>query len=198
MGATAARRSPAQRRRIQIVFQDPLSSLNPRMRCGASVTRAIRHSHRVGRSEAMARCAALFDRLGLEREHLDRFPRQLSGGQQQRVAIARAFAAEPDLLICDEVTSALDAAVQGQVLDLLQELQADSGCAILLITHDLAVLRRMAARTLVLERGEIVEQGETGVLFAEPRSRATQALLAASRQIELRANATPEILEKTA
>jgi ABC-type dipeptide/oligopeptide/nickel transport system ATPase subunit len=185
-------------RRIQVVFQDPLSSLNPRLRCGESVARAMRHFLGLGTREARARGLDLFAQLGLEPELFERYPRQLSGGQQQRVAIARAFAAEPDLLICDEVTSALDAAVQSQVLDLLGAMQARTGCAILLITHDLGVLRRMAGRTIVLDRGRMVECGATTDVFSNPASTTAAALLSAARQVERRSTAPLASLETIA
>ena len=174
-------RGKEDRRRIQMVFQDPLSSLNPRQLCGAAVMRPLTHFFGLSRSAARAEALALFERLGLDATLMDRFPRQLSGGQQQRVAIARAFAARPDVLICDEITSALDAAVQMQVLDLLGQLQAETGCAVLMITHDLAVLRRMSTRFVVLERGRIVEAGQTADAMAAPRTPALQALVAASQ-----------------
>lgn len=177
----ATRRRKEDRRRIQMVFQDPLSSLNPRQMCGAAVMRPLTHFFGLSRSVARAEALALFERLGLDATLMDRFPRQLSGGQQQRVAIARAFAARPDVLICDEITSALDAAVQMQVLDLLGQLQAETGCAVLMITHDLAVLRRMSTRFVVLERGRIVETGQTADALAAPRTPALQALVAASQ-----------------
>ena len=198
LGALAARRNRQQLRRIQIVFQDPLSSLNPRLRCGESVMRAMRHFLGVGRREARERSIGIFAQLGLEAELFERYPRQLSGGQQQRVAIARAFAAEPDLLICDEVTSALDAAVQGQVLDLLATMQARTGCSILLITHDLGVLRRMAGRTIVLDHGRMAECGATADVFSNPRSPTAAALLSAAHQIERRSKRPLSSLETTA
>ncbi len=176
----ATRRRIEDRRRIQMVFQDPLSSLNPRQRCGAAVMRPLQHFFGMSRAKARAEALALFARLGLDPALADRFPRQLSGGQQQRVAIARAFATRPDVLICDEITSALDAAVQVQVLDLLSRLQAETGCAVLMITHDLAVLRRMCPRFLVLERGRIVEQGLVAQALAAPKTPALRALVAAS------------------
>jgi peptide/nickel transport system ATP-binding protein len=197
LGALAARRNRQQLRRIQIVFQDPLSSLNPRLRCGESVMHAMRHFLGVGTREARERSIGLFAQLGLEPDLFERYPRQLSGGQQQRVAIARAFAAEPDLLICDEVTSALDAAVQGQVLDLLGSMQTRSGCAILLITHDLGVLRRMAGRTIVLDKGRMAESGVTADVFSNPRSTTAAALLSAAHQIERRSTKPIPTLETT-
>ena len=178
-GGSAAR-GREQRRRIQMIFQDPLSSLNPRQTVGGAIARPIRLFFGVTASEARRRAAALLAELGMSEEYLDRFPRQLSGGQQQRVAIARAFAAEPDLIICDEVTSALDATVQGQVLTTLRQMQVRRGVAMLVITHDLAVVWRLAQRVLVLREGVVHEAGLTRTVFSEPSSPYTRALLQAS------------------
>ena len=176
----AAARSLAQRRRIQMVFQDPLSSLNPRRRVGEQVMRPMRLFHGLDQAAARARAARLFEELGLDARLLGRFPRQLSGGQQQRVAIARAFAAEPDLLVCDEITSALDASVQAQLLDHLAAMQRRAGTAMLLITHDLSVVWRMAGRVLVMRGGRIIEHGETASVFRAPSDPYTAALLRAA------------------
>jgi ABC-type glutathione transport system ATPase component len=176
----AAARSLDQRRRIQMVFQDPLSSLNPRRRVGEQVIRPLRLFHGLDRPTAEARAARLFGELGLDSGLLARFPRQLSGGQQQRVAIARAFAAEPDLLVCDEITSALDASVQAHLLDQLAAMQRRAGTAILLITHDLSVIWRMAGRVVVMRHGRILEQGETARVFRAPANPYTAALLGAA------------------
>lgn len=178
--ALTARRTREQRRRIQMVFQDPLSSLNPRRRVGDAVMRPLRLFHGLDARAAAARAAALFEELGLEPALLSRFPRQLSGGQQQRVAIARAFAAGPDLLICDEITSALDASVQAQVLDHLAAMQRRQGTAMLLITHDLSVVWRMARRVVVMQGGRILESGATEAVFRNPANPYTAALLGAA------------------
>lgn len=173
-------RRPDERRRIQIIFQDPLSSLNPRQRIGTAVARPIEVFTGVGPAEARRRAAALLADLGLDASYMDRFPRQLSGGQQQRVAIARAFAADPELIVCDEITSALDATMQSQVLDALRRLQVERGVSLLLITHDLAVVWSMAQRVVVLHNGHVQEAGDTQSVFANPRTEYTRALLASS------------------
>ncbi|MBL8672725.1 MAG: ABC transporter ATP-binding protein [Alphaproteobacteria bacterium] len=185
-----AARSSEERRRIQMVFQDPLSSLNPRMTVGGSLVRPMRVFLGLGRAQSRERATALLSQLGMGEEYLRRFPRQLSGGQQQRVAIARAFAAEPDLLICDEITSALDASIQAQVLDHLLGLQSRSAAAMLVITHDLSVIWKLAPRVVVLQAGRIVEAGETSEVFQRPRNAYTAALLeAATRARRLKSGA---------
>jgi peptide/nickel transport system ATP-binding protein len=176
----STRRTRDQRRRVQMIFQDPLSSLNPRQRVLSAVARPIEVFFGVSASQARQRAAALLAELGLGDMYLERFPRQLSGGQQQRVAIARAFAAEPDLIICDEVTSALDATIQGQVLDALLAMQHRRSVAMLVITHDLAVVWRLAQRVLVLHQGCVHEQGATAQVFGAPQSAYTRELLQAS------------------
>ena len=176
----ASARSREQRRRIQMVFQDPLSSLNPRQRVGTAIARPMQVFFGMSRREARDRAAALLEELGLEASYLERFPRQLSGGQQQRVAIARALAAEPELIVCDEFTSALDATVQGQVIDRLLQVQARRALALVVITHDLGVVWRMAHRVLVLRDGLVHEQGRTEDVFAQPASDYTRLLLAAA------------------
>ncbi|CAH0200883.1 ABC transporter ATP-binding protein [Roseomonas sp. CECT 9278] len=190
-----ARRTREQRRRIQMVFQDPLSSLNPRRRVGDAVMRPLRLFHGLDQRDAARRAARLFEELGLEPALLARFPRQLSGGQQQRVAIARAFAAEPDLLICDEITSALDASVQAQVLDHLAAMQRRQGTAMLLITHDLSVVWRMARRVAVMQGGRILETGETEAIFRKPANPYTAALLGAATRAARAGQ--PELVDAT-
>src|SRR5688572_980064 len=175
-------RTQEERRRIQIVFQDPLSSLNPRQRVDAILARPLALFHGLAGSAARQRAAELLEQLQLEPALLDSYPRQLSGGQQQRVAIARAFAAHPDLVICDEVTSALDVSVQAQVLALLKDLQQRSGTACLFISHDLGVIRQVAQRVVVLREGTVREAGATREVFRAPRDDYTRLLIdAASR-----------------
>ena len=170
-------RPPGVRRRIQLVFQDPDSSLNPHMSIARIVRRPLRQFFELSRAEEIARVAELLEQVHLPTSVLGRSPRELSGGEKQRVAIARALAAEPELLICDEVTSALDVAVQASILELLTELRQANALAMLFISHDLAVVRTISDRVLVLRDGEIVELADRGPLFSAPRTAYTRELL---------------------
>lgn len=168
------------RRAVQAVYQDPVGSLNPRHRVGRAVTETL-HRHGIGdRNERRRRAVAAFEQVGLTEAHLSRFPAEMSGGQLQRVAIARALVLEPRLVVCDEAVSALDLSTQSQIINLLKDLQEASGVSYLFITHDLGVVRHISHRVGVLQHGELVEQGPTAQIFAEPRHEYTRALLAAS------------------
>ena len=182
LAPSVARRTKEQRRRIQMIFQDPLSSLNPRQTVGTALVRPLRFFFGYDSPTARGRAVDLLARLGMGPDFLDRYPRQLSGGQQQRIAIARAFTANPDLLICDEITSALDASVQAQVLDHLLVLQRETTAAMMVITHDLSVIWKIAPRVIVLNRGTVVEEGDTASVFARPRDPYTASLLEAATQ----------------
>ena len=148
------------RRRIQLVFQDPDSSLNPHMPIGRIVRRPLRQFFDLSRADEAARVSELLEQVHLPPSVSDRMPRELSGGEKQRVAIARALAADPELLICDEVTSALDVAVQASILELLTELRRSAALSMLFISHDLAVVRSISDHVLVLRDGEIVEHAD--------------------------------------
>ncbi len=176
----ATGRSLDVRRRVQIVFQDPLSSLNPRQRISTILERPLEMFTGLRGAALRERAQELMRAMHLDPALLECYPRQLSGGQQQRVAIARAFAAEPDLIICDEITSALDVSVQAQVLDLLLELQRKTGTAYLFISHDLGVIRRMADQLIVLRHGRVCEAGSTEDVFKSPRNDYTRLLLQAT------------------
>jgi peptide/nickel transport system ATP-binding protein len=186
------------RRRMQMVFQDPLASLNPRQTVGDIVT-APMEVHDVGADAAdrRERATELLERVGLDASHLDRHPGQFSGGQQQRVALARALSLEPDLLVADEPVSALDVSVQAQILDLLRELQAEFDLAVLLISHDLSVVRQVADRVAVMYLGEIVETAPVDELFDDPQHPYTQSLLSAVPRIDPDARTDRVVLEGT-
>jgi peptide/nickel transport system ATP-binding protein len=179
LGGAARHRPLALRRRIQMIFQDPAASLNPRHRVLDLVARAYVAYHRLGGPAARSRAAALLASIGVGDDLLRRLPGELSGGQQQRVAIARAFAAEPDLVVCDEITSALDVTIQAQVLELMRALQQERGVAYLFISHDLAVVSEMADDILVLHQGRIRALGPAETVLGAPSDDYTRALVAA-------------------
>jgi peptide/nickel transport system ATP-binding protein len=168
------------RKRIQMVFQDPTDSLNPRFTAARAIADPILRLGKVRGSAAVrARCEALAQKVGLPVELLDRFPHQLSGGQKARVGIARAIALDPDLVILDEPTAALDVSVQAVVLNLLQELKDSMGMSYLFVSHDLNVVRLLCDRVIVMQAGRIVEQGPTAQVLFAPQAQYTRDLLAA-------------------
>jgi peptide/nickel transport system ATP-binding protein len=174
------------RARMQMMFQDSQSALNPRLTIGSSVAEPLLAFARV-RSRRMARATAaqLLERVGLPADFLGRYPHQLSGGQRQRVGIARAIALSPALVVGDEIVSGLDVSIQAQILDLIRTLQVETGMALVLISHDLSVVRTVCHRVIVMRAGEVVESGLTPEVFARPRHWYTRRLL--------RAVPTPEI-----
>jgi len=169
----------AARRRMQIVFQDPYSSLNPRLTIGASVAEGLEIHRLVPKDQIRDRVCQLLGEVGLDADMAERYPHEFSGGQRQRIGIARALAVEPAFLVCDEPVSALDVSVQAQILNLLADLQAARGLSYLFIAHDLAVVRQVARRIAVMYLGFIVEMGSTESVIGSPRHPYTRALLSA-------------------
>jgi peptide/nickel transport system ATP-binding protein len=165
---------------VQVVFQDPFSSLNPRLRVRDILAEPIRNFGLASSARDLdARVAALMDKVRLPRDAVHRWPHEFSGGQRQRIGIARALAAEPDLIVCDEAVSALDVSVKAQIVNLLQDIQQELGLALLFISHDLAVVEHMTHRVAVMYLGKIVEVAPKRAIFAAPRHPYTKALLSA-------------------
>lgn len=172
-------------RAAQMVFQDPNGTLDRRLTVGEGLRRSLRLHRRpgeasIGGEAAQAEVLRLLDRVRLSEKHAEAKPHELSGGQRQRVAIARALAVSPKLVVLDEAVSALDVSVQAQVLDLLAEIQRDSGVSYLLVSHDLAVIQELCQRVLVLFRGAVVESGETDRVLSDPTHPYTRLLVAST------------------
>jgi oligopeptide/dipeptide ABC transporter ATP-binding protein len=172
------RRLRPMRRSVQMVFQDPQSSLNPRKRVGQIVGRPLR-LRGVAREHVAEQVDALLDRVGLDPAHRDRFPHELSGGQRQRVGVARALAMDPDLIVLDEPVSALDVSIQAQVVNLLDDLQDELGLTYVFVAHDLSVVRHVSDRIAVMYLGKLVELSPAEELYVKPIHPYTAALLAA-------------------
>jgi len=167
------------RRELQAVFQDPYSSLNPRMRAADIVAEPIRNFESAGKEEIAGRVATLFTKVGLRPDQMVKYPYEFSGGQRQRLGIARALAPHPRLIVCDEPVSALDVSVQAQVINLLRDLQQELGLSYLFVAHDLAVVEHISHRVAVMYLGKIVELADRRSLFAQPQHPYTEALLSA-------------------
>ncbi|MGA9858811.1 MAG: ABC transporter ATP-binding protein [Solirubrobacteraceae bacterium] len=180
-------RTTQARKRIQYVFQNPYASLNPRRTVGQTIARQLAlfaTGGRKSRGDVGRRVGECLERVALSADAAERYPDQLSGGERQRVAIARALAAEPALLVCDEVTSALDVSVQAAIVELLRELRVETGLSMLFITHNLALIRTIADRVMVMTDGRIVESGTTADVFTSPKAEYTSRLLANTPTVE--------------
>lgn len=167
------------RKDIQIIFQDPFASLNPRRTVGQTLEEALAIAKVVPANDRRIRALKLMEQVGLRPDQIDRYPHEFSGGQRQRICIARALAVEPQLIVCDEAVSALDVSIQAQVLNLLKDLQSEYDLTYLFISHDLGVVHHITDRVMVMYLGKVVELAETDALFANPRHPYTQALLSA-------------------
>ena len=174
------------RRNMQIVFQDPYGSLSPRMSVAEIVAEGLElHRPDLSRDARRAVVAAALNETGLDPATMDRYPHEFSGGQRQRIAIARAIVLEPKLIILDEPTSALDMSVQAQIVDLLRELQKRRDLAYVFISHDLKVVKALAAQLIVMRHGKVVEAGPATEIFEQPKNEYTRALFAAAFRVEV-------------
>ncbi len=172
------------RREMQMIFQDPYGSLNPRMTCGEIIGEALEiHFRELSAGERRDAVAALLAQVGLKPEMAERYPHEFSGGQRQRIGIARALAVKPRFIVCDEPVSALDVSVQGQIVNLLEDLQEELGISYLFIAHDLAVIEHISDYVLVMHRGKIVEAASAEAIYQDPQDEYTKTLLAAVPQL---------------
>ncbi len=168
------------RKSVQMIFQDPLASLDPRMTIGRIIAEPLRtHYPDMPMAEVMQKVRAMMARVGLTEQQINRYPHEFSGGQCQRIGIARALVLQPKLVICDEPVSALDVSIQAQIINLLKELQAEMGLALVFIAHDLAVVKHISQRILVMYLGHVMELAHKDALYADPRHPYTKALLSA-------------------
>ena len=176
IGAMSEKQLRPFRHRIQMVFQDPYGSLDPHLNAQQIVAEPLKVRGGISGKDIAAKSALLIERVGLPKTALTRKPNEFSGGQRQRIGIARALASEPDLLVCDEATSALDVSVQAQVLELLADLQRETGLTYIFISHNLGVVRAISQNTVVMRSGRIVESGSTDDVLSSPQQEYTQRL----------------------
>ncbi len=172
------------RQDIQMIFQDPYGSLNPRKKIGTIIEEPIVINRKMPAAERRILAESMLSRVGLRPEHYDRYPHMFSGGQRQRIAIARALILKPKILIADEPVSALDISIQAQVLNILMDLQEEMNLALVFISHDLSVVRRIADQIMVMYLGKVVEQGDAKMIFDNPSHPYTQALLGATPAVD--------------
>jgi dipeptide transport system ATP-binding protein len=175
---------PRLRQDVQIIFQNPYGSLNPRKKVGTILEEPVVINRKVSAAERRQLAETMLAKVGLRPEHYDRYPHMFSGGQRQRIAIARALMLKPKVLIADEPVSALDISIQAQVLNILMDLQEEMDLALVFISHDLSVVRRIADQIMVMYLGKVVEQGEAGIIFDKPSHPYTQALLGATPAVD--------------
>ena len=184
LGTLSHRAFFAYRKKIQVIFQDPFGSLNPRMTTYSIIAEPLDiHFKDWSKSQKQARVADLLEQVGLSAEFMQRYPHQFSGGQRQRIGIARALAVEPDFIVCDEPVSALDVSVQAQIINLLQDLQDELGLTYLFIAHDLAVIEHISDQVLVMTEGKIVEHASAADIYRNPQHPYTVKLLEAVPQV---------------
>ena len=167
------------RKNVQMVFQDPYSSLNPKLTVFSAMYDGIAAHSSQSKAEIRAKCEELMQMVGLEKEHLDRYPHEFSGGQRQRVSIARALSLDPEIIVADEPVSSLDVSVQAQILNLLKKLVKENNITLVLISHDLAVVSFLCDEVIVMHKGKIVESGETSEVINNPKEDYTKKLLEA-------------------
>jgi peptide/nickel transport system ATP-binding protein len=182
--AGARARSRETRRQIQYIFQSPYGSLNPRKTIGQIIAQPLRIFENVSGRRSDVRIREALERVALSSSVVNRYPDQLSGGERQRVAIARAIVAQPSVLICDEITSALDVSVQAAIVELIEELRDDLGLGLLFVTHNLALISTIADKVLVMSKGHIVEHGPVRSVLDTPQEQYTQELLADTPTVE--------------
>jgi peptide/nickel transport system ATP-binding protein len=176
--AAKSRNRPAElRRQIQYIFQNPYASLNPRRTIGQSMAASLSILESVGRAESRVRIETALQRVALLAATMDRYPHQLSGGQRQRAAIARALVVNPKLLICDEITSALDVSIQAVIIELIEGLKREQGLSVIFVTHNLALVSSIAEDVAVLMAGKVVETGDTPKVLGNPASSEARKLL---------------------